>query len=233
MTVRQRLTRSTEANRRSPGSTLWNSSMESLNSVERVDYQSEYLVPSSAVPVDLEYTSNTLLPAEPVESGSSCTARIPQSALPVIGSTGIRRKRRIFSVPVPPYETPSTSVCKSGGYPSLPTCTCTRSWSARSLYLSIAPRISRKLCRNSLSLARTTVKRKIGRAAEAKIRSKLDAIISSSNVRPASRAAIRLRAPNGSLLRCLWKGNSLFQVSCIRLASGFYDDHISTTGTEL
>src|SRR5881396_1676316 len=42
-----------------------------LNSNSRPDYQSEYLVPSSAVPVDLEYTSNTFLPPQLVESGSS------------------------------------------------------------------------------------------------------------------------------------------------------------------
>ena len=37
----------------------------------RSNYQSEYLVPSSAVAVDFEYTSNTFLPPQLVESGSS------------------------------------------------------------------------------------------------------------------------------------------------------------------
>src|SRR5947208_16832684 len=42
-----------------------------LNSSPRQHYQSEYLVPSRAVPVDFEYTSNTFLPPQLVESGSS------------------------------------------------------------------------------------------------------------------------------------------------------------------
>src|SRR6266576_397285 len=57
------------------------------------NYQSEYLVPSSAVPVDFEYTSNTFLPPQLVESASSRTARKPHSACPVIGSTGILRRK--------------------------------------------------------------------------------------------------------------------------------------------
>src|SRR5437868_15454834 len=59
-------------------------------------HQSEYLVPSSAVAWDLEYTSKTFFPPQLVESGSSCTARKPQSARPVIGSTGIFRRKRIL-----------------------------------------------------------------------------------------------------------------------------------------
>src|SRR5579885_792212 len=62
-------------------------------------YQSEYLVPSSAIPVDFEYTSKTLFPPQLVESGSSCTERKPHSARPVIGSTGTRRKNRMFFRP--------------------------------------------------------------------------------------------------------------------------------------
>lgn len=165
-----------------------------VESAEHNRYQSEYFVPSKAVPVDLEYTSKTLFPPQPVASGSSCTERIPQSALPVIGSTGIRRSIRIFSEPLPPYEIPSTRVCRSGGYPSLPTSTRMRVWSARSLYWSIALRISRRLWRSSFSLERTTVNRNRGRAAEASISRIAQAIISSSNVTPASYLAIRLRA---------------------------------------
>src|SRR5205807_6811587 len=93
-------------------------------------HQSEYFVPSSAVPVDWEYMSKTFLPPHSLESGSSCTARSPQSALPVIGSMGILRKKRIFLsllpllLPIPPVlllsGTPVTNVWRSGGYPSLP-----------------------------------------------------------------------------------------------------------------
>lgn len=42
-----------------------------FNSNPRSTYQSEYFVPSSAVPVDFEYTSKTFLPPQLVESGSS------------------------------------------------------------------------------------------------------------------------------------------------------------------
>src|SRR5690242_5950214 len=42
-----------------------------LNSNPHMNYQSEYLVPSRAVPDDFEYTSNTFLPPQLVESGSS------------------------------------------------------------------------------------------------------------------------------------------------------------------
>ena len=62
--------------------------------IASVSYQSAYFVPSLAAPVDCEYMSKTLLPPQLVESGSSCTARRPQSVFPVIGSTGIFRKNR-------------------------------------------------------------------------------------------------------------------------------------------
>src|SRR5262249_47196374 len=78
-------------------------------------YQSEYFVPSSAVAVDVECTSNTLLPLQPVASKSSWTARRLHSARPVIGSTGMRGRTRFFSPPAPPYSTPFTSVSKFGG----------------------------------------------------------------------------------------------------------------------
>src|SRR5579862_6327609 len=61
-------------------------------------YQSEYFVPSSAVPIDRENTSNTSCPPQLEESGSSCTERTPQSASPVNGSTGIRRRNRTCRV---------------------------------------------------------------------------------------------------------------------------------------
>jgi hypothetical protein len=41
-------------------------------------------------------------PPQLFESGSSCTARKPQSAWPVIGSTGIFRRNRIFLSPLAP-----------------------------------------------------------------------------------------------------------------------------------
>src|SRR5579884_1434405 len=59
-------------------------------------YQSEYLVPSMAVALDSEKTSNTSFPPQLVESESSCTDRIPHSAFPVMGSTGIRRRNRTW-----------------------------------------------------------------------------------------------------------------------------------------
>src|ERR1700676_890513 len=49
-----------------------------------------------AVSVESEYTSKTLCPRQLCESGSSCTARRPQSAFPVIGSTGTLRTKRTF-----------------------------------------------------------------------------------------------------------------------------------------
>src|ERR1700722_4141893 len=48
------------------------------------------------VSVESEYTSNTLCPPQLWESGSSCTARKPHSAFPVIGSTGTLRRKRTF-----------------------------------------------------------------------------------------------------------------------------------------
>src|SRR5438477_12715745 len=42
-----------------------------LNSNPHLNYQSEYLVPSRAVPVDFEYTPNTFLPPQLVQSGPS------------------------------------------------------------------------------------------------------------------------------------------------------------------
>src|SRR5215472_6122972 len=83
-------------------------------------YQSLYFVPSRPVPSDLVYTSNTFCPPHESESGSSCIDRRPHSVLPVIGSSGIRRKNRIF---LPFESTPFTKVSKSGGYPWLSTFT--------------------------------------------------------------------------------------------------------------
>src|ERR1039457_4935804 len=71
-----------------------------------------YLVPSSAVPCDLECTSKTLCPPYESESGSSCMERNPHSAWPVIGSTGILRRTLTF---LPCTSTPFTSVSRSGG----------------------------------------------------------------------------------------------------------------------
>src|SRR5216684_6228183 len=81
-------------------------------------YHSLYLVPSSAVPSDLVNTSKTLCPPQESEVGSSCIDRIPHSAFPVMGSTGILRRKRTF---LPPTSTPVTSVSRSAGYPSVPT----------------------------------------------------------------------------------------------------------------
>src|ERR1035437_2322614 len=75
-----------------------------------------YFVPSKPVPSDLVYTSKTLCPPQESESGSSCIERKPHSSLPVMGSTGIRRKKRIF---LPLESTPFTRVSRSGGYPWL------------------------------------------------------------------------------------------------------------------
>src|SRR6202790_4806469 len=50
-----------------------------------------------AVSVEREYTSKTLCPRQRWESGSSCTARRPQSAFPVIGSSGTLRRKRTFA----------------------------------------------------------------------------------------------------------------------------------------
>src|ERR1700741_4039561 len=79
-----------------------------------IAHQSEYLLPSRAVPCDLEYTSKTFLPHQLMESGSSVTHRSPQSACPVIGSTGIFRRKRTFLSAVPTW-TPFTRVSRSGG----------------------------------------------------------------------------------------------------------------------
>ena len=43
--------------------------------------------------------------------------RIPHSALPVIGSTGILRRNLYFALLGPLSVTPFTSVSRSGGYP--------------------------------------------------------------------------------------------------------------------
>src|ERR1019366_1129294 len=79
-------------------------------------YHVLYLVPSKAVPSDLVYTSNTLCPPQESESGSSCIERKPHSSLPVMGSTGMCRRKRIF---LPLESTPFTRVSRSGGYPWL------------------------------------------------------------------------------------------------------------------
>src|SRR5580704_6409785 len=58
-------------------------------------YQSEhFVVPSSAMLVDNEKTSKTFLPPQLEESGSSCTERMPHSAFPVMGSSGMRLRKR-------------------------------------------------------------------------------------------------------------------------------------------
>src|SRR5271165_1159232 len=75
-------------------------------------YHVLYFVPSSPVPSDLVYTSNTFCPPQESESRSSCIDRSPQSVVPVIGSTGICRKNRIF---LPFESTPFTRVSRSGG----------------------------------------------------------------------------------------------------------------------
>src|SRR5260370_28741062 len=81
----------------------------------RPGYQPLYFVPSSAVPVDFEYTSKTFFPPQVIESQSSLLERSPQSDRPVIGSTGtLRRNRSLLSFPGPSY-TPFTSLSKSGG----------------------------------------------------------------------------------------------------------------------
>src|SRR6202163_3151620 len=69
-------------------------------------YQSLYFWPFNAVPVDFEYTSNTFCPPHESDWGSSCMERKPQSLLPVMGSSGIRRKNRTFLPPA--ISTPLT-----------------------------------------------------------------------------------------------------------------------------
>src|SRR5690242_9719392 len=93
-------------------------------------YQSAYLVPSRAVPCDLECTSKTFLPPHEVESGSSWTDCKFHSARPVIGSTGMRRKKRTLRSEPAPIWMGFTSESRSGGYPSLPTSTRMRLRSA-------------------------------------------------------------------------------------------------------
>src|SRR5438445_3714612 len=103
-----------------------------------LSYQFAYRVPSLAVACDFEYTSKTFFPHQLVESGSSDTHRKPQSDCPVIGSTGTRRRNRIFLSSPAPSLTPLTSVSRSGGYPSLPTSTRILLEVARSWYWSCA-----------------------------------------------------------------------------------------------
>src|SRR5947207_14430929 len=91
----------------------WNQTVWSVNNLRCGS--AEYLVPSRAVAWDLECTSNTLLPPQDVASGSSWTARRSHSARPVMGSFGMRRRKRIFcSAPAPTF-TPLMSVPRSGG----------------------------------------------------------------------------------------------------------------------
>src|ERR1700741_4109915 len=120
---------------------------------------------------------------------------MPHSTRPVIGSFGTRRRKRIFFpvAPAPPNATPFTSVSRSGGYPSLPSSTRIFCWSARSLYLSIALRMSRKSSRNSFSRWRITVNFAIGKAIEERISRMEHATISSSSVMPACVEFIALR----------------------------------------
>src|ERR1700688_3996709 len=119
---------------------------------------------------------------------------MPHSGRPVIGSTGTRRRKRIFfpAAPEPPTATPFTNVSRSGGYPSLPSSTRIFCWSARSLNLSIAPRISRKSRRNSFSRSRITVNLAIGSAIDDRISRMVHAIISSSSDMPACAEVLAL-----------------------------------------
>src|ERR1019366_8210734 len=80
-------------------------------------YHSAYGVPSRPVAGLLEKTSNTFWPPPPCESGSSCSERVPQSALPVIGSTGILRRNRYLALVFPRTGMPSIRALRSGGYP--------------------------------------------------------------------------------------------------------------------
>src|ERR1700678_4464744 len=83
-------------------------------------YQSEYFVPSSAVPEDLLYTSKTSWPPQPVASTSSCTEHNPQSLFLVMGSSPISRKNRMRLSVAPVSCVGFTSVSRSTGYPSVP-----------------------------------------------------------------------------------------------------------------
>src|SRR6476646_4194662 len=62
-------------------------------------YQSLYLVPFNPTPADFVYTSKTFWPPHESDWGSSCMERRPQSVLPVMGSTGTRRRKRSFFPP--------------------------------------------------------------------------------------------------------------------------------------
>src|SRR5579862_1348491 len=81
-------------------------------------YHVLYSVPSKPVPWDFVNTSNTFWPPQESESGSSCIDRNPHSVVPVMGSTGMRRRNFNF---LPCTSTPFTRVSRSGGYPSVPT----------------------------------------------------------------------------------------------------------------
>src|SRR5438105_9919853 len=81
-------------------------------------YQSLYFVPLSAVPSLFEYTSKTSSPPHDVEVGSSLYDRCPQSVLPVIGSSGMRRRKRTLAPLVPTTLAgmkPSTRIFSSFG----------------------------------------------------------------------------------------------------------------------
>src|SRR5580704_6557547 len=188
----------------------------SFHTFRLANYQSAYFVPSNAIPVDFEYTSNTFFPPQLVESGSSCTERKPHSARPVIGSFGTRRRNRIFfpAAPEPPTATPFTSVSRSGGYPSLPSSTRIFCWSAKSLYLSIALRISRKSSRNSFSRSRITVNFAIGNAMEEIISRMVHATISSSSDIPACAEFLALRCM-GMASTSVSYGNLLYAERCL------------------
>src|SRR5712664_3192543 len=213
-------------------------------------YQSEYFVPSSAVAVDFEYTSNTFFPPQLVESGSSCTARSPHSARPVMGSTGIFRRKRIFRSLPAPSCTPFTIVSRSGGYPSLPI--STRIWfrSAASLYRSIASCISRRSRRSSASFCRTMEYFAMGSAAEDRIIRMAHAMINSSSVIPASKEirARRIRLPIPSRfevsrniartirlwldLHCRFAGHQRYQVLLRIFRIHLYDRQVRRAGRQ-
>src|SRR5688572_10482257 len=151
-------------------------------------YQSRYLVPSSAVPWLFEYTSYTFWPPHVVESGLSWYARRPHSLSPVIGSTGIlRRNFSLRPVASLATDTPSTSVSRSGGYPSLLALSSVvgiMPASAASLNLSIAVRISRSTLRNSASRVRWIVTFASGCTADARIRMIVVTTSNSTNENP-------------------------------------------------
>src|SRR5260221_354354 len=75
------------------------------------DYQSLYFVPFIPDASLLLKTSYTSSPPPPSESGASAYARVPHSAFPVIGSTGILRRNLIFVLPtIPAGVNPSTRI---------------------------------------------------------------------------------------------------------------------------